>query len=527
MRYNSFLILQILLGLFFCLWWPLFDPSLARLAVVPALVFFLRVRSRESLIFLVFGLGLLISLPWIEADSRRYVFLEAVSLLFFILGNSYPRLNLKIPVLISAFLALVFLSIQKAGVLPFEWNQPIHSSGQEFLGLTHYFPSFFSNPSPMCLFYVLGTAALKGSSLSLRILFAALAVLPVAQSGSTLGLGLFLISLIFLFTPRFNFMVIVLGAVLSIAFLSFLPHGETLRPLEVRRVLIKTALENHSSTGQGPAGFQRHSGAMLGSETTRNKISRNQFHPHNDWVYHLYSYGWAGAVLRLLLYGFTLWIIFKSPGFFPLGLGLIQFQFTPDALSIPAAPFLFFLLGQAAGQTLSWPLWNWPLLKTTKITQLGIILLSLWIAVCAYEVIYLSWFQSQIYQGQPQPERPPFFTSPSLDYNLAVASIRNQSYTNAGSQLQALERRAPHFQDSKYLLGVAFSNLGEWKSAEQSLREKLRIDPYHIYSYLLLADILERLNRFDEAKKIVRQGLLCLPNAERLKNAYSRYSSLP
>ena len=139
----------------------------------------------------------------------------------------------------------------------------------------------------------------------------------------------------------------------------------------------------------------------------------------------------------------------------------------------------------------------------------------------------MSWFQSQIYQGQPQPERPPFFTSPSLDYNLAVASIRNQSYTNAVSQLQALERRAPHFQDSKYLLGVAFSNLGEWKSAEQSLREKLRIDPYHIYSYLLLADILERLNRFDEAKKIVRQGLLCLPNAERLKNAYSRYSSLP
>jgi hypothetical protein len=522
------LALQFCLFLFFCLWWPLFDPSLARLVCLPALVFFIRVRSREALVFLVLAFLLLCSVPLIEADSRRYVFLESISLLFFVLGNSYARLRLGTVVLITAFLALIFLGLQKSGVLPFQWNHPMHWLNQEFLGSTDHFPSFFSNPSPMCLFYVVGTATLKKSSLSLRILYTSLAAYPILQSGSSLGLALFLISLVYLFMEETKPLHLIMGAFLVLSCLSFLPHGETLRPLQIRAVLIQTALDSHSFIGKGPAAFHHESGAILPRDTTQQQISRNQFHPHNDWVYHLFAYGWTGAFLRLVLYGFFLILILKKPEFVPAGLGLIQFQFTPDALSIPVAPFLFFLLGQASAQCLTWPIEGHFKTGTKKMmTVLGKVLLGTAVAIYSYEALYLSWFQEQIFLGNPAPTRPPYFGSPSLCYNLAVVSIRAQKYQKAVEKLTSLQDRAPHFHDSNYLLGVANSNLGNWEAATQALSEKLRIDPYHLYSYLLLADVLERQNRIDEAKNIVRQGLVCLPNAEQLKSAYFRYSSQP
>ena len=500
-----------LLFLWICAWYPIFDPTVMKLAVVPLLFCTLKPDSKFAkflFIVLVFMIGMLL-----QGDpyDRRFWLAEILCMGFWMLGMRHSRLNSAWFAISCSLGALILLLAQRWELLPWQWNQHILVFDGEIMGKTNTLPSFFPTPGNMLLCFVLLTSFLKESSLKFKISFILITIYPVIQSGSSLGTVLYLIAITHLFLDE-RWRLLILSSMLSLLFvLICLPREETLRPLKNRMLLWKPALKAIRLEAQGFAYFHKFSGSLLSPETTSRKISRNQFHPHNDLLHFGLAFGLWGVVLRLGFYLYVLYLVFKLKSGLILALFLFQIQLTPDAMSYPTGPLFFFLLGQLHARCFGTDQFKSPKagLFTLRLA-LGIFM----IYPCA-KMIQTSWQHLGLTHGHLSSE--PYYPTPSYDYNQAALHMKSGDLPAAIQSLEKLDEIAPNFHDSRYLLGLAHAKQGNLTRAADILRKWIIIDPQHLHSYLLLADILKKEMKLTEAEEVLRQGILCLPEIAILK----------
>jgi hypothetical protein len=485
---------------FLCSWYPLYDPSYAKLIVLPLLPFLMRKCSRYQLYLMGTATIILLALPVVFSWDRKYLFIEASILLFFALGLQKEKKELATAVFWTAALSLIFYLLQVFHYLPWQWNQPILVFEQEYLGETYSLPSLFSNPSPMCLVFALGFIPLKFKSLKLKLLYGAICLPMIVQSTSTLGTASFFFSFLWCLIPRINLKNLVFAAVISLIILPLVPEMYFIRPFQTRKILITSAISGVNLLGHGPSGYQRLSSTLLPAETTSIHMSRNQFHPHNDLLYYLFSYGILGLLLRLL---FTILILKKidPQSHFPLYLYLIHIQFTPDALSIPLSMLAGYLMGNLFSTT-THSTKTLPLLPTMGI--------SLILGMSTFQLLSDSRDAQNIKTAATDTRL--FFSSPSIAFNRAVAYLKEKKYQSALDCINELQKHAPDYTSSNYLKAHCLISLNQWDKAENALIAQLKIDPFHLYSRLFLADILLKDNKKQKAERYLKEGVTLFPH---------------
>lgn len=503
----------------FCLWYPLFDPSIAKLCpllLLPLIVY----KCKNGTPLLIFSLLTLLSLFLASTYSNVYIYYEAIFFIFVYLGVNYPHTKLNHCILITSTLALAFFIAQKYQLLPYIWQQPILLLNYEFVDSSFTFPSFFGNPSPMCLFFVIATYTLKSQSYLQKAIFLLLCWPMIILSDSSIGIFLFLFSTAYLYLDKYLVKVFLLGGIFIPLFIGVFYPQIIQRPFQTRSPLYTLALSNLSLLGNGPGDFHLKSGELKGENTTKFHLTRNQFHPHNDLIFYVYSYGILGLLLRILLYSLVLYMVLKNLQKAPLLLFLLQIQFSPDALSLPAALLFFFFLGQTIVTT---GLLNHHLIQRlsesfdflNKMDWLNATLKSthyLLLTFFLYQLInYSMSFQNTVNTKQPTQNPNKYFSSPAFDYNLGVSLLKQTKIKEAEMVFLKLQKISPHFQDLDYLLGHIYYSQLDLQKAKNSLEMKLKIDPYHVYTYLFLADIFVELGNKSSAIKTIKRGLLCLP----------------
>jgi tetratricopeptide (TPR) repeat protein len=310
----------------------------------------------------------------------------------------------------------------------------------------------------------------------------------------------------------------------------FMPDSNMQRSLQTRRVLFTACLQNLFSarqygfiTGYGPSAFHEHSGTFMPPETRKMHMSRNQFHPHNDLLYYWYSYGLTGLLLRLLLYALILKIVFRYYRFLPLLFFLLQIQFSPDALSLPAGGLFFFFVGQSA--VCVGLIGSGRRLPENRPFALLRPLLFVLLTVLCFLPVYSQFFYSQAVNGGDLPRFQPFYRSPALDYNYAVRKFRDGKLTETLKMVQEIKKRAPHFQDIDYLSGLTLAKLNREPEAVTVLREKIRIDPYLLESWLLLSDILINTDNLAAACALLDEGGSLFPHEPLFAKKLSSFCS--
>jgi len=509
--------IYLLLFIWVCAWCPLSDPTVIKLVVIPVLFWNLRPVNHlgKALLLLIFIILCLLALG--DPLERRFLLAESLCIGFWILGTRFPNVSFGRMGMISSAAALGFLVIQKMGILPWQWNQPIRVFDYEFLGQTYTHPSFFPTPSAMILFFILLTTQINRASIKEKALFLLLTIYPVLQSGSSLGLGLYLVALAHLFLSDKWKHLFWIGIVAVCLALFFLPREETIRPLKNRVILWETALSALQAAPRGFSYFHQHSGELLPPQTTARKMTRNQFHPHNDLLHFGLSLGILGMLLRFCFYLYCLYLIWRLKTGFGLTLFLIQIQFTPDAMSYPTGPFFFFLVGQLHSLHYG----SKEELKPEALFSWVSRLICFGMAFFCAGMIQTSWMHTRLKKGEI-PTSAPFFPTPSYDYNRAAAYLKKNDPEKAVQILRVVENKYPYFHDSSYLMGLGLAQSGKLGQGEKILRTWIRIDPQHLHTYLLLADILKKRNQLDEAREILRQGIQCLPTASILKEELKR-----
>ncbi|MCO4782020.1 MAG: hypothetical protein KC646_06805 [Candidatus Cloacimonetes bacterium] len=443
-----------------------------------------------------------------------YIVYEAIFLVFIFLGINYQDSKLSKVILTTSLFALLFYLAQKYQYLPYLWQQPILILNHEFVDNSFTYPSFFGNPSPMCLFFVLASYSIKNQSHLIKICYLILCLPMILLSDSTIGIFLFFLSTLYLFIKQSHSKYLYFIAVITPMIVLLIYPKLIQRPFETRYPLYKLAFSQLSIIGNGPGTFHLQSGQLKGEDTTKNHLTRNQFHPHNDLLFYLYSYGLIGFILRCLLYLFVLYIVYLDFEKLPLLLFLVQIQFTPDSFSLPASLLFFFYLGQCISKFNNFK--DNRFLSLIQIPANNFYMKSIHYIVLVFFIWNLSQFslsfQNIVNSDSLQQENSTYFSSPAYQYNLGVHYLKLSHFNTALSTLTQLQKVSPNFQDIDYILAHIYYSQKKPIQAKRSLQEKLRIDPYHVYTYLFLADIFVELGDKNSAIATVKRGLLCLPN---------------
>ncbi len=472
--------IEIILCLILCLWWPLSDPGSIKFLALPVFVYFcIRQWGGSKAIFLVCLCSCLLLLA--PSWEQRHAFMDLIGYLGLLLGLYNPKSLYPKAFLIFAISNLFLYIIHVADLLPWETHQPFVLKTIEIYGASDGFPGLVGNPSPLCLILLAGLSQFNNKRL--LTLYLLLSTPLVLQSTSTIGILLFLFGGI---AQLLGIRVLnQLGLLLVICVTAFilLPDSVAKRPLETRSVLWKSAFIHLSFWGNGSSDFQRKSGLYLSEEANQTRISRNQFHPHNDLLWHLYAYGVFGFLLRLLICFYLFIRFLTNPQAAPLLLAWFQAQFTPDLISFPAGFVILFLSGAMAGRPDS------SLKGSRSISICAPLLLLIPISALIHSYIW----SSQIRKNSPiRLHEPKHFLGPTSEYNLIVNLISEGKTELALIRAHQLQSIAPDFFDLHYLMALAYLQSGDYKNSRAELWKMLQIQPEHLYARQLLADIQNR-----------------------------------
>ena len=106
-------------------------------------------------------------------------------------------------------------------------------------------------------------------------------------------------------------------------------------------------------------------------------------------------------------------------------------------------------------------------------------------------------------------EREQFFIS--AFYYASTVEVEKER-----QQLQLWIREYPRDENAPHnLLGINYSYLGEFEKAAAEFREQLQVDPDYVSAYGNLADMYDRMDRFDEARAVLDTAF-----ARRLDHSY-------
>jgi len=415
------------------------------------------------------------------AWEQKYAFLDVLGYTGLLLGLYNPSSMYPKAFLVFSVLNLVWYLCNYLGFMPWEIHQPFVLPTIEIYGISDGFPGLVGNPSPLCLILLAGLSQFKDKKL--LMLYLSLSAPLVLQSTSTIGIILFVFSgLAQLFgVPNIKQLAILL-LICTLAYL-VLPKSIAQRPLQTRSVLFMTAIKHLSFLGNGSSHFQRYSGLHLSEEANHIQISRNQFHPHNDLLWHLYAYGALGLIFRLLICFYLCLKFIGNPQAAPLMLCWFQAQFTPDLISFPAGFVVLFLSGTMAGRSG----------RDLRGTKTSSMLIPLLILIPVMALLHSNIWAYQIQRNHPiRLQEPKYFLGPNSEYNRIVFLIRDGKIKEAIQRGHHLQSIAPDFFDLHYLLALAYLQAGDLKNCRLEIWKMLQIHPEHLYARQLLADIENR-----------------------------------
>jgi|GEM_PF-1022887 len=547
------------LTLMLCAWYPTSNPVLVKLFFLPLLLFLpLGKYGKNSLppLLGLFTLFLIILFQSLTLDDLqyhfRYYFAHFFLILAWLAGTRIELKSLRLPFLVTAAINLIFILAQNYGHFPWEISQPMILKDQIFLAQTFNHPGLFSNPSPMALCLFLGMLALRSSRWQEKVLYLLLIGFPMIQADTSSSF-IFLIAGGFLLfaTERIHrigarslkFASIGLLVILAVFFFTA-REGSLDRTYSSRVFLWNIALDEVSFSGRGPGHFHQVSSSKLPAQTGKKRIPRNQFHPHNDLLYHLLSFGLPGLLLQLAFYLILLYCFYKSSLLWFGVLILAEAQFTPNLLSIPAGILIFLITGSLSrklerpgwtGIVRTFPDWVTIAIQKTFPNSISPKLhrsLLIFLGLLSYTLLSLQIHQSsKLRELMESPDSKAarskswmHFPTPALDYNFAVAAYKRGDYETAIAQFEKLHKRAPHFSYSHYIHSLALAQNGQLEKAYKILENGIKIDPFHLYSYLLLSDIYEKTDQLDKAVKIIEEGVKCLGDHPQLINARRKLS---
>ena len=98
-------------------------------------------------------------------------------------------------------------------------------------------------------------------------------------------------------------------------------------------------------------------------------------------------------------------------------------------------------------------------------------------------------------------------------YDKARKALGKHQYGDALIRLNQAVRDYPSFPEALAMLGYVQICLSQWGTAEQSLQAALRTDPKYGLAHLVLADLYNTIERFDDALVSAQKAGALIPNA--------------
>jgi len=97
-------------------------------------------------------------------------------------------------------------------------------------------------------------------------------------------------------------------------------------------------------------------------------------------------------------------------------------------------------------------------------------------------------------------------------YEKAARPFRKGDYVEAQGKLDQALHLYPAFPEALVMQGYMQIDLNQWEAAEQSLRAAVRRDPTYGWAYLLLSDLYNQEQRFDDAVAMSQRAVQLIPN---------------
>ncbi|MEE2923981.1 MAG: hypothetical protein VX619_04290 [bacterium] len=466
-------ILDIFLLLVVCGWLPIQDPSLAKLLLLPVLLFF---ALRE--------------LP------QKYARAVSISLLFFwaILEAVHPYNREIIMIWLFSVVAL-WLGFRKSdkkldfialgcGLTAFAVALLDTSGFSNNLSL-----SLFGSNTSICALLCLFCQPIRERSWRIRLSYALICAITVYFSGSILGIIIYSFGFTYLLVPERHLKLrrlFILVPVISALILIAQPKENYIKAFEKQVSIWQNNFQSWNILGKGPAAAQVLNTKQMSIEMLKQSQPRLEFHPQNDLLFHYHALGAAGLSLRFIIYIVVLSLVLNSALYFPLILFLIQTQFTSDFLALPTGILFFFLMGQALGarhriEFKAKSTYYWPLLHT------------IWCMFLIIQLIMCSRYHLNI-----------------LPKSSTVAPTNQLKFSNPAIQITNI----------MYLY-----KLKKWDECLKSIQKHLEIDPFYLYLHLLGADILIQQSKFQEAMEWLKNSRVKLPSSDALKQKESQVLS--
>ena len=456
-----------------CGWLPLQDPSLAKLILLPVLLFIV-MRELPPQYAKPSSIGLLFFWGVFEAAhpyNREIILIWLFSFVAIWLGFRKSEKKLDIIAWGCGLIALSAALLETFG--------SIHNVSF----------NLFSTSTSICALLCLLCIPLRGEVMKLRLSYSLISIPTVYLSDSTVGMITFSFALAYLLAPKRHLklrrLFILIPMIFIIAIIAR-PKETYINAFEKQFSRWQSNFESWNFLGRGPASVQILNSKQIGDELLVNSQPRLELHPQNDLLFHYHALGAPGFAVRIVLYLIVLNLVLNSAYHFPLLLFLIQTQFTADFLTLPTGILFFFLLGQALGanrktESKSFSPYHWPLIH------------SVWCAVLVIQLISCSRYHLKIL--------PPSSTT---------ATIENLKFSNPALQISNIK----HLYKMK-----------KWDECLKSIQKHLEIDPFHLYSHLLGADILIQQLKFQEALEWLKNSRMKLPSSGALKQKEDQVSA--
>ena len=330
---------------------------------------------------------------------------------------------------------------------------------------------------------------LRDKSIKIRLNYALICIPTVYLSGSLVGMIIFSFAIAYLLAPEKHFKLrrlILLIPVISLFAFIAQPKERYLDAFEKQVFRWQANFKSWDILGKGPATTQILNSKHIDTETLIHSQPRLELHPQNDLLFHYHALGAAGLAVRIIMYLIVLNLVLSSALHFPLLLFMIQTQFTSDFLALPAGILFFFLMGQALGsrqkiESTTLSPYYWPLLH------------SIWCAFLVTQLILCSRDHLKILSNTP-------ISTP----------INSFKFSNPALQISNL---------------MHLYKMKKWDECLKSIQKHLEIDPFHLYSHLLGADILIQQLKFQEALEWLKNSRMKLPSSGALKQKEDQVSA--
>ncbi len=471
-------IVDILALLIICAWMPLQDPTLVKLIGLPILLFFALRQlppqySRTASISLLFVWGLLEA---VHPYNREIIMIWLFHGIAVWLGLRNSDRKLERIAIGTAVVAFLICILQISGVpqtnLASSWDNT-------------YFSLLFGSNSAMCLLFCLLCQPLRNSHWKLRLSYVLICIPPIYLSNSIVGILIFSLGASYLLSPKKHLKLrrlIILVPVIAACALIAQPKEKYTQSFEQQVLLWKNNFQQWSILGKGPAKAQKLNAKEVHIESIIEFVPRIELHPQNDLLFHYHALGVAGLALRIIMYLLVLNLVLTSASYFPLILFLIQIQFTADSLALPTGVLFFFLLGQTLGsrhkiETKVLSPYYWPLLHTV------------WCTFLVIQLVLSSRYHLNLLRQTEEflPKKTLKFSNPALQISHIIHLYK----------------------------------LKKFDECLKSIQKHLEIDPFHLYSHLLGADILIQQSKFQEALEWLKNSRMQLPSSDALKQKES------